>query len=267
MPESPSMRTSHALNAPGYLPGRDAGRGAASSKIDREALIEAHLPQVRFYAERLAATLPPSVERDDLIGAGTLGLLEACARFDPARGVLFKTYAAMRVRGAMLDSLRDLDWAPRSLRRRARAVEEAHVRIGHERGRHATQGEVAAEIGLSVQDFQLLLGELCGLQVTGLEVENDDEAGQPLRPMPCALSINPIFLFEVNEQRAQLEALIDRLPERARQVVALYYLEELTMKEIGVALGVTESRVSQIHTQAVRRLRAAAQHFPKRMMS
>jgi len=225
---------------------------------DRDVLIEAHLPQVKYIAERLAAKLPPSVDRDDLIGAGLIGLLDAVDKFDPSRGVLFKTYAEMRVRGAMLDSLRDLDWAPRSMRRRAREVEAAYLRIERERGRTAHEEEVALALGLSMQEFQILLGELRGLTVTGLDGSDDDEIGARSRAnIPTDSSHTPLALYEQAEMRDHLTAAVEALPERERQVVALYYVEELTMKEIGAVLGVTESRVSQIHTQSVIRLRAA----------
>jgi RNA polymerase sigma factor for flagellar operon FliA len=225
------------------------------SLADRNALVEAHLPQVKFIAERMAAKLPPSVDRDDLIGAGVLGLLDAVDKFDPARGVQFKTYAEMRVRGAMLDSLRLLDWAPRSMRHRAREIEAAYHRIEQERGRAAEEGEVAEALGLSVLEFQTLLGELRGLTLLGLEGDDDDDEF-PVPQIPDDPERGPLALYERTESRDRLIGAIDRLPERERQVVALYYLEELTMKEIGSVLGVTESRVSQLHTQAILRLRA-----------
>jgi RNA polymerase sigma factor for flagellar operon FliA len=223
---------------------------------DREALIEAHLPQVKFIAERLVAKLPPSVDRDDLIGAGVLGLLDAVDKYDPGRGVLFKTYAEMRVRGAMLDSLRGMDWAPRSVRRRAREVEAAYRDLERAHGRAAEEEEVCAALGLSVTEFQALLHELRGLTVVGFDSE-DDEDGTSVQQIPDDPERSPLQRYEATEARNRLAAAIDRLPERERQVVALYYIEELTMKETGAALGVTESRVSQLHTQAVLRLRAA----------
>ncbi len=229
--------------------------------IDRDALIEATLPQVKFIADRLAARLPPSVDRDDLYGAGVLGLLDAVEKFDPARGVLFKTYAEMRVRGAMLDSLRMLDWAPRSMRRRAREVEAAFQRIQQERGRAATEEEVAAALGISVHEFQSLMSELRGLSITSLDGDENDESGPSPRMVSDALAHTPAALFERVESRAKLAEAIDALPERERQVVSLYYVEELTMREIGLVIGVTESRVSQIHTQAVLRLRASLAHL------
>ena len=229
----------------------------ASSNADhanREQLVEAHLSQVKFIAERLAAKLPPSVDLDDLMGAGMLGLLDAVDKFDPLKGVLFRTYAEMRVRGAMLDSLRDLDWAPRSMRRRAREIEAAYVEAERTRGR-ATDADVASVLGMPVNEFQTLLGQLRGLTVTALDALDEEENGRN-QPLASDASQTPLAVYERNEASTNLADAIDRLPNRERQVIALYYVEELTMKEIGAVLGVTESRVSQIHTQAVIRLRS-----------
>lgn len=231
--------------------------GETSYKKDtRDALVEAHLPQVKFIAERLAAKLPPSVDRDDLIGAGVLGLLDAVDKFDASRGVQFKTYAELRVRGAMLDCLRALDWAPRTLRQRAREVEAAYHKIERDSGRPAEEEEVAGALGLSTAQFHTLLSELRGLTLLGLE-GNTEEGDQPLPQIPDDPARNPLALYESAEGRTRLLEAIDRLAERERQVVALYYLEELTMKEVGAVLGITESRVSQLHTQAMLHLRAA----------
>lgn len=222
---------------------------------DRDALIEGHLPQVKFMALRLAAKLPPWVELNDLIGAGVLGLLDAVEKFDSTKGVMFKTYAEMRVRGAILDSLRDLDWAPRSMRRRAREVEAAYAQV-ERAGGHATEEEVAAVLKLSLAEFQQLLQDLRGLTITGLDDVEDDGPGMA-HQLPADRAPTPLAMCENAETRQYLSGAIDRLGERERQVVALYYVEELTMKEIGAVLGVTESRVSQVHTQAVVRLRTA----------
>ncbi len=226
------------------------------NKDTRAALVEAHLPQVKFIAERLAAKLPPSVDRDDLIGAGVLGLLDAVDKFDATRGVQFKTYAELRVRGAMLDCLRALDWAPRTLRQRAREVEAAYHQIERDSGRPAEEEEVAGALGLTTAQFHALLGELRGLTLLGLEGASD-EGEQPLPQIPDDPARNPLALYESAEGRARLLECIDQLPARERQVVALYYLEELTMKEVGAVLGITESRVSQLHTQAMLHLRVA----------
>jgi RNA polymerase sigma factor for flagellar operon FliA len=234
-----------------------AGGACQPATLDRDALVEAHLPQVRYIAERLLSKLPPSVDRDDLIGAGMLGLLDAVDKYDPARGVQFKTYAELRVRGAMLDSLRDLDWAPRSVRRRAREVETAYVDFEREHNRPAREEEIAARLGIPMTEFQTLLGELRNLSITSLDKEDDDGLGAKLMQAPDIAARSPLAECERTEARACLVAAIERLPEREQQVVALYYVEELTMKEIGAVLGVTESRVSQIRTQSVLHLRAS----------
>jgi RNA polymerase sigma factor FliA len=261
--ENYAMYTTHAAptqTVPMPLTGPTTSRRgscAALSVDERNALVESHLPQVRFIADRLAAKLPPSVEREDLIGAGILGLIDAASKFDPARGVLFKTYAEMRVRGAMLDSLRDLDWVPRSMRRRSREVEATYSRLQNEFGRAAHDDEVAASLGLEIGKFQHLVGELSGLMVTSFgEMESDGRA-PAINNVPDSPELTPLALYERSEASARLAEAITCLPERERHVLSLYYVEELTMKEIGAVLGVTESRVSQIRTQAIQRLRAA----------
>lgn len=226
---------------------------ASHSTLDRNALIEAHLPQVRIIAERLLARLPPSVDRDDLIGAGVLGLLDAVSRFDPVRGVVFRTYAEARIRGAMLDSLRNLDWAPRTLRQRARELETATRRLEQALGRAAEAEEICAEMQMPVAEYLTLLQDLRGLSVAELESEDDEQ----IREIPDDPEQLPLARYEREEIRDRLCAAIDHLPPRERQVIALYYHEELTMKEVGAVMGLTESRVSQIHTQAVIRLRGA----------
>ncbi len=219
-------------------------------------MLEAHLPLVKFTAERLAAKLPSWVELDDLIGAGVLGLMDSVDKFDARKGVMFKTYAELRVRGAILDSLRDLDWAPRSMRRRAREVEAAYAEVERVRGQ-ATEEDVAAVLKISVPEFQRLLGELRTLSVTGLETSDEEESGTIERQVPADPSATPSVRFEQVEVREHLAKAIDKLSQRERQVVSLYYVEELTMKEIGAVLGITESRVSQLRSQAVLRLRSS----------
>jgi RNA polymerase sigma factor for flagellar operon FliA len=224
---------------------------------DRDALIESHLPQVKFIAERIASRLPQTVDRDDLIGAGLLGLLDAADKYDPSRGVQFKTYAELRVRGAILDSLRGLDWASRMTRHRARKVEAAGSELEKKLGRPAGEEEIAEFMGIPLSEYQTLLGELRWLTVTSLDEVNEDGHASLAHQIPADSSLIPSALFERAEVREQLIAAIDRLSERERQVIALYYTEELTMKEIGATLGITESRVCQIHTKAVLHLRTA----------
>jgi RNA polymerase sigma factor FliA len=227
------------------------------TSADRQALIEAHLSQVRYLAERMLAKLPPSVDRDDLIGAGVLGLLDAVEKYDGLRGVQFKTYAETRIRGAMLDSLRELDWSSRSLRTRAREIEVAARKIEQEKGRMAEEEELAAALGLDLSAYQNLLGELRGLTLVELDNHDETSSGLSAWQIPDTPDRSPLMEYERQESREKLIAAIDQLRERERQVVALYYIEELTMKETGAVLGLTESRVSQIHTQALIHLRAA----------
>ena len=240
-----------------FRPGLVSRTPPPASAHDRSSLAELHFSLVKFTADRLASKLPPTVDRDDLVGAGMIGLLDAVDKYDPQRGVQFKTYAEMRVRGAMLDSLRTLDWAPRSMRRRARTVEAAFAELEQKFSRPASEEEVALKLGLSLSDFQLLLGDLRGLTITELDQPLDDDTNPQARRMPVDPGSTPLVQYDRGETRERLACAIDGLPTRDRQVVALYYLEELSMKEIGSVLGVTESRVSQIHTQAVLRLRSA----------
>ena len=223
---------------------------------EREALILAHLPKVKYIADRFAAKLPPSVTRDDLYGAGVVGLIDAVERYDASRGVAFTTFAELRVRGAILDNLRSLDWASRATRRRSRELQAAYTHIEQQNQRPATEMEVAAHLNIPVAEVVETLQDLRGLAVTALD-ERDEDSGL------CAIDTvkdkgpSPFDQLETAEQRQRLAEAVEALPERERQVVAMYYLNELTMKEIGEVLGVTESRVSQLRTQAVVRLRAA----------
>ena len=213
-------------------------------------MVEAYLPNVKSVADRMATKLPPSVETEDLYSAGVIGLIDAIDKFDPSRGVLFKTYAELRIRGSILDSLRELDWVPRSVRRRVREVEAVYLQIEKEKGKPAEEPEVAARLGLSLREFYSLLAEFQGLTITRLDNgEDDDDSRQ--KQIPLDINDNPLSHFEKSETRDNLTAAIDQLPERERQLIALYYVEELTMKEIGEILGVTESRVSQMRTQAI----------------
>jgi len=230
-----------------------------SSSSKRDQLVVDHLPLVKFLAQRMAAKLPPSVEVNDLISAGVIGLMDAVEKFQPERGVKFKTYAEQRVRGAMIDSLRSLDWAPRSLRKKERAVESAYSRLEQSLGRAVTDEEVASELGLDMDEFYKWLNDLNGVSlgaITSLGSEDSDTEGTDLLEyVPDSPEQNPYFIFEKCELRDSLATSIENLPEKERLVISLYYYEELTMREIGDVLGVNESRVSQLHTKAIMRLR------------
>jgi len=250
---------------PGYGSGRGAkGSGAGGTGLEtmsvaeREALLMEHLPTVRYLARRIHERLPQHVDLDDLISAGVVGLIDAFSKFDHGKKVQFKSYAQFRIRGAILDSLRTLDWSPRELRRKGRAVEEA-IRASTQRlGRAPSEPEIAKQMEISLSDLQTLLGDLKGLEIGSLHMERSEDSGdEELSYIPGAPEDDPLFRCLKGEMKQRLADAIEELPEKERMVLTLYYYEELTMKEIGLTLGVVESRVSQIHSAAVVRLRVA----------
>jgi RNA polymerase sigma factor for flagellar operon FliA len=195
---------------------------------------------------------------DDLVSAGIVGLIDAFNKFDHTKKVQFKSYAQFRIRGSILDSLRLLDWSPRELRRKGRAVEEAIRVQTHQLGRAPVEQEIAQQMGLGLEVYQQLLGELKGLEIGSLNMERSEDSGdEELAYIPGAPEDDPLFQCMQGEMRSKLIGGIDALPEKERLVLTLYYYEELTMKEIGLTLGVVESRVSQIHSSAVLHLRIA----------
>ncbi len=231
--------------------------GPSVTEEERERVMLEHMPAVRWMARRIHERLPQHVDMEDLVSAGTLGLLDAFRKFDPGKKVQFRSYAQFRIRGAILDSLRTLDWSPRDLRRKGRAVEEAVRRLTARCGRTPSEPEVAREMELGLEEYQQLLGELKGLEIGTLHLERSEDSGEEeLAYIPNRPDDDPLFRCLRGEMRERLAGAIDRLPERERLVVTLYYYEEMTMKEIGLALGVVESRVSQIHSSAVVHLRA-----------
>jgi RNA polymerase sigma factor FliA len=253
--------------------GRPAGRAAyppAPSEDgmltgEQERVLLEHLPIVRFLARRIHERLPQHVDIEDLVSAGVVGLLDAFAKFDPAKKVQFRSYAQFRIRGAILDSLRTLDWSPRELRRKGRAVEEAirvlTARLGHAPGEH----EVAAGMGLDLEAYQQLLGDLKGLEIGTLHMERNEDSGEEeLAYVPGRPDEDPLFRCLRSEMEGRLSDAVAHLPDRERLVMTLYYFEEMTMREIGLALGVVESRVSQVHASAVVHLRAALRDLSAR---
>jgi RNA polymerase sigma factor FliA len=216
-----------------------------------------HLPIVRYIARRVHERLPQHVPIEDLYGAGVLGLLDAFGKFDPDKKVLFRTYAQFRIRGAILDSLRTLDWSPRELRRKARAIEQAIQTLTAQFGRSPNDVEIARQLHIDLTEYQQLLGELKGLEIGTLYSERpDDSWGEEQVYLPGRAEDDPLFLYLDGEMRERLTKAIENLPKRERMVMTLYYYEETTMREIGLILGVVESRVSQIHASAVLHLRA-----------
>ena len=224
-----------------------------------------HLPIVRYLARRIHERLPQHVDIEDLVSAGVLGLLDAFQKFDPEKKVQFRSYAQFRIRGAILDSLRTLDWSPRDLRRKGRAVEEAIRRLTVRMGRAPSETEVAAEMEMDLGEYQQLLGELKGLEIGTLHVERSEDSGEEeLAYIPDRPEEDPLFRCLKGEMQERLSGAIDQLSERERLVMTLYYYEEMTMREIGLALGVVESRVSQVHASAVVHLRAALKDLASR---
>jgi RNA polymerase sigma factor for flagellar operon FliA len=238
-------------------PGAPSGFQGDHLTRQQEQVVLDHLPIVRFIARRIHERLPRHVPIEDLYSAGVVGLLDALAKFESSKQIKFRTYAQYRIRGAILDSLRSLDWSPRKLRRQARAVEEAIQILTAQLGRSPTEIEIAQQLQIDLEAYQHLLGELKSLEVGTLHTERSPDAGDgewiylPNRPED-----DPLFRFLDAELRERLTKAITELPERERLVMTLYYYEETTMKEIGLILGIVESRVSQIHASAVLHLRA-----------
>lgn len=235
----------------------------------RDALILNFSPLVKYVAGRLAASLPQTVETADLISYGIFGLIDAIEKYDPERAIKFETYAIARIKGAIIDELRAMDWVPRSVRSRAREIESAYVELENSLKRVPTDAEVAHRLGVSMREYQEILTKLSYTSVVSFEelwVGGDREDGQSaIGTIRDDRADDPVAVFESAEVKEILADAIERLPEREKTVIALYYYEGLTLKEIGQVLGVTESRVSQLHTKAVLRLRArlhAAQTMP-----
>jgi RNA polymerase sigma factor for flagellar operon FliA len=231
---------------------------AAGLASERDKMLVEHLPTVRYIARRIHERLPQHVELDDLVSAGVVGLIDAYAKFDHSKKVMFKSYAQFRIRGAILDSLRTLDWSPRELRRKGRAVEEAIRSVTQRLGRAPAEQEIAEEMTLTLEGYQQLLGDLKGLEIGSLHMERSEDSGdEELAYIPGSPEEDPLFRCLKGEMKQCLIDAIEELPEKERMVLTLYYYEELTMKDIGLTLGVVESRVSQIHSSAVLRLRVA----------
>jgi len=232
----------------------------AGDKDAREHLILHYSSLVKYVAGRLSSGLPQTVETADLISYGLFGLIDAIEKFDLQRGIKFETYAIARIKGAIIDELRSMDWVPRSVRARARKLENAYVTLENRLRRMPTDAEIAEEMGISIEEFHDTLSKLSYTSVVSFEElwigGHRDERTDAAASIQDHTSADPVALFETQEVKDILAQAIERLPERERIVITLYYYEGLTLKEIGKVLGVTESRVSQLHTKSVLRLRA-----------
>ena len=234
----------------------------AKGNIEKSHLLKQHQPMVRRMALQMLAKLPASVELDDLIQAGMIGLLDASTRYEDNRGAQFETFASQRIRGAMLDELRASDWGSRNLRQQARKVEQAIQALEHRLGRPATEGEIAKELKMDLDDYQSLLQEIQGCQLLYVEdFAQEGESDNPwldrqARGARPAADDDPLAQLLEAGFRHELVDAIAALPERDQLLLNLYYEEELNLREIGAILEVTQSRVCQLHSQAIARLRA-----------
>ncbi|NLY56596.1 MAG: RNA polymerase sigma factor WhiG [Firmicutes bacterium] len=227
----------------------------------RDSLIMEYAPLIKYVAGRLAIGLPANVEFDDLVSFGVFGLLDALEKYDLDRGIKFETYALARIRGAILDGLRSMDWVPRSVRKKARELEQTIQVVDSRLGRPATDAEIAEAMGITLEEYFKYLQEVACTTLTSLdEIWLDENKDYDRMSLVDALedeqSPDPVKIAEYNDFRDRLAKAIDELSERERTVISLYYFEGLTLKEIGAVLEVTEARVSQIHTKAISRLRS-----------
>lgn len=223
----------------------------------RDALILEHLPLVTAIAAHVQRSLPVHTELDDLVHAGVMGLFDAATKYQDDKEVAFPTYAKHRIKGAILDSLRQLDWASRDLRKRHKQMETTTRDLTAKLGRAPTQNELAAAMGISSRRWQSLMVDFRNLGLAATQLRATDRDEQPLNDTPCAPADRPDEVFARSEMRQRLGSAMKTLPERYQQVVTLYYERDLTMKEIGGILGVNESRVSQIHKCALERMQSA----------
>ena len=241
-----------------------AGKSQTSEQIEicpenTEQIVKEYSPMIKYVANRIALRLPPHIEVDDLISVGAIGLMDAIEKYDPSRGAKFKTYAEFRVRGSILDELRSLDWVPRSVRQKASNLDAGSSKLQSKLGRLPEDEEIAKEMGVTLEEFCKTLNEtrnmpLLSLEDLGIARDSGDKQSL-LDTLEGRGDVDPQTQMRLTELKNLIAAAIDSLPEKERLMVSLYYYEELTMKEIGEVLGITESRISQIHSKAVYRLR------------
>ncbi len=224
--------------------------------IDKEQCLREFAPLVKRLAHQMMTKLPYSVEIDDIIQAGMIGLLDAATRFDDLHGAQFETYATQRIRGAMLDELRQADWLPRSLRRDMRRIEAAISQLQQKLGRPPNETEIAKALEVSLTEYQQLLQETRGAQLIYYEDFNDDGDHDFFERFAFDSDVNPLDILQDERFKAELSHAIESLPERERMLMGMIYEQEMNLREVGDVFGVSESRISQLHTQAVARLRA-----------
>ncbi len=227
----------------------------------KEAIVLEHAPLIRYIVNRIAVRLPSHIDLDDLHNTGVIGLMDAIDKYDPGKNCKFKTYAEFRIKGAILDQLRSLDWVPRSVRQKSRKLERAYGEVEQRLGRQANEDEVADSLGLQIEKFHELMNQVRGISLVNLEEirgggQDGDRTGSFADIIEDVNAENPFSTFKLCETKGLIADTIATLPEKERLVISLYYYEDLNMKEIGNILGITESRVCQIHTKSVLRLRS-----------
>jgi RNA polymerase sigma factor for flagellar operon FliA len=235
----------------------------------KEQIVLEHTPLIRYIVNRIAVRLPSHIDLDDLHNTGVIGLMDAIEKYDPDKNCKFKTYAEFRIKGAILDQLRSLDWVPRSVRQKSRRLERAYGEVEQRLGRSASEEEVADSLGLQIDKFHELLNQVRGISLVNLEEirgsgPDGDRNGSFADIVEDVHSENPFASLKLQEMKEIIGDTIATLPEKERLVVSLYYYEDLNMKEIGSILGITESRVCQIHTKAVLRLRSKLKGMTER---
>ncbi len=246
------------------------GYKTAGTREVRDQLILHYSPLVKYVAGRVAVGLPQNVEQSDLVSYGIFGLIDAIEKFDPARKIKFETYAIARIKGAIIDELRAIDWVPRSIRAKARSIERAYSKLENELKRTPEDHEIAAELGLKLDELNDTLSRISLVGLVPLDEmvggDAEDGGGPTLgETLPADDEHDPVASYEIDEMRHILAGAITAMPERERLVLTLYYYEGMTLAEIGEVLGVTESRVCQIHTKSVLQLRAKlaeSEHAP-----
>ena len=226
----------------------------------KDRIVLEHAPLIRYIVNRIAVRLPSHIDLDDLHNTGVIGLMDAIEKYDPEKNCKFKTYAEFRIKGAILDQLRLLDWVPRSVRQKSRRLDKAYGEVEQRLGHQAAEDEVADALGLQIDKFHELLNQVRGISLVNLEEirgtnQDGDRTGTFTDIVEDVNAENPFASFKLTETKQVIAATIASLPDKERLVVSLYYYEDLNMKDIGQILGITESRVCQIHTKAVLRLR------------
>jgi RNA polymerase sigma factor for flagellar operon FliA len=225
--------------------------------FDSESTLLAHLPLVRFLAQRICSRLPRNIDLEDLCSAGMLGLIDACAKFDPTRNIKFASFATFRIRGAILDSLRNLDWAPRALRHKGKSIQKAIEVLTSRFGRAPSQDQVASELNTSLDDYQKVLSDLDVVQMRSLYRTSEDGTSEEVVSVPGRPEDDPLSCYMRSEAKERLTEAIGNLPEQQRLVVTLYFYEELNLREVGLVLGLDAIRAARIRDSALASLRAA----------